>query len=142
MPISDLVKKIIAHKYLVAIIIIILLLLTYFYFKKRETLKSGKKKRNRPKFKKRNKTREKLKKDADSSESDTEIDMTPKELYKKVHSNMKNGMSADEFSEAADGINNKVLYIELRQLYNSAKDDDREVTSADYVKLFDKLDIN
>ncbi len=68
--------------------------------------------------------------------------MTPKELYKQVHEDMMNGMSASDFAEAANNYNNKALYIELRQLYNSAKDNDQEVTVSDYTKLFTKLDLN
>lgn len=138
MPISDFVKKIISYKYLLAVIIIALILLAYYY-KKRETLKPTKKKRNRPV--KKSKTRERLRKNKEDSSSEDEVDMTPKELYKQIHIDMLNGMSSDEFSKASD-INNKALYIELRQLYNSAKDENREVTSSDYSKIFTKLDIN
>lgn len=141
-------------KYLMAAAVVVLVLLVYFlYRRKRNESATGKKpKRVAKKTKKKTRKSSKTRPTKDQEDQDDEPDNEPdeddesqdsaQELYNLVHDRMASGMQSDEFLEVAgDGVDN-LTYIEIKQLYNDARnksqDPSQSVSIKDYANVLNK----
>ena len=138
----------------IIVILVILIFAVYMYRRssgKKETAKGGRGKSNTKKGKrgKPNKAAAKEEKEEDESPKSADKDLVSdaRELYGLVHADLAQGMQLDEFEDLAGdlaGENPEEVYIELKQLYTKAIDDNKDpsktVTMNDYAKILDETD--
>lgn len=151
--IPDLVKS----KYAIVIVLIVLLVVgyaVYRYRKSRENVVSKpREKRSQSKAKPKSKGTERMKNNAVATDDDdaddnvvVDVDQSTtnnaQELFNLVHDRMVNDMKSEEFSQTAGNLADSLTYVELKQLYNDAKnknqDASRSVTIEHYVNVLDK----
>lgn len=141
--------KIPETKYLIAGAIVVLLVLLYFYwkYKKAEKVTDKKTKRKtRTKNKKASKPAKRPSSDSedepDQDEPDDEDQDSAQALYNLVHDRMSSGMQSDEFIEVVGDDYDNLTYIEIKQLYNDAKnkgqDPSTSVSIDDYAVVLSK----
>jgi hypothetical protein len=136
-------------RYLLAIVIVIVLILAFLAYrgKLKETVKARPKKRTRSKQRtpKAGRTRRtpasnETGDDADADDENVDDD-TAQELYNLVHDRMVGGMQSDEFLDIVGDMADNFTYVEIKQLYNNAKNrgtDPQDVSVDAYAKLLDK----
>jgi uncharacterized protein YaiL (DUF2058 family) len=80
--------------------------------------------------------------DNESQDDATESDNAAQELYNLVHDRMVAGMKSEEFLAIAGDLADNFTYVEIKQLYNHAKnrgvDPSDTITVDQYAKLLDR----
>ena len=153
--------KLLDNKYMIAAVVVIMLVFVYFMWKRRsgKIITSGKGKRSKTgksgksdksgKSGKASRTEKKSRPETQSDPTDTNEETedadgqdTAQELYNLVHDRMSSGMQSDEFLEVAGDLGDNLTYIEIKQLYNDAKnkgqDPSKSVNIDDYSAVLDK----
>jgi uncharacterized membrane protein YhiD involved in acid resistance len=138
-------------KYLLAVMTIVLIIVLYIMYKRKKLEKTvdGKKNKHEKRSKKTKpkqirKTKKANIQDAlEEDESESSDDQsTAQELYNLIHDRMASGMQSDEFLEVAGDMGDNLTYIEIKQLYNDAKnlgkDPSQSVTIDDYASVLSK----
>lgn len=139
----------------IIVILVILIFAVYMYRRnsgKKETAKGGREK-SAPKKGKRGKpskgsTQEENYEEKESPKSaDKDLVSDARELYGLVHADLAQGMQLDEFEDLAGdlaGENPEEVYIQLKQLYTKAIDDNKDpsktVTMNNYVTVLEGSD--
>jgi hypothetical protein len=152
-------------KYLIAAAVVVFVVLLYFYWKYKKSEKVSDKKTSRAKNKKARKPTRRQSRSAgktrnteeqndlddqndqnDQNDPADEDQDAAQELYNLVHDRMASGMQSDEFSEAVGDDYDNLTYIEIKQLYNDAKnkgqDPAQSITIDDYAAVLSKRDSN
>lgn len=138
-------------KYLIAAAVVVMLIFMYFMYKRKSAEKTTDKKGKRTKKKEKPKSKSRSRKLARPKDDDDEPDDqepeeadqdAAQELYNLVHDRMASGMQSDEFIETVGDDYDNLTYIEIKQLYNDAKnhgqDGSRSVTIDDYASVLGK----
>jgi len=144
------------NKYLIAAAIVIFLVILYFYWRYKKAEKISNNKTSRIKNKKAKKparrqlSNAKKQKEINDEDQESESDEDPTDedqdtaqrLYNLVHDRMSSGMQSDEFIETVGNDYDNLTYIEIKQLYNDAKnkgqDPSQVVSIDDYVAVLGK----
>lgn len=145
------------RKYLIGIAAVLIVLVVFLYWlrNRQEKATSGSKSGSRSKSKSKSKsgkpgrrksrdTEDETEPDVeqDSAETDDTVEDIAQELYNRVHDRMVNDMKSDEFLDVAGELADNLTYIELKQLYNDAKnkklDSNQTVSIQDYAQVLDK----
>lgn len=139
----------------IIVILIILIFAVYMYRRsgsKKEAVKGGRKKGPLKKGKRGRPARESASEDKDDDKevvksADKDLVSDARELYGLVHADLAQGLQLDEFEDLAGdlaGENPEEVYIQLKQLYNEAidnnKDPSKTVTVNDYAKVLEETD--
>jgi len=143
------------------IIVLIILILAIFIYKRRSGKKSkGKEKarggrgnkrggRSRGRGGRGRSSENNSNRDDEDDDEEEEPDLVEdaRELFGLVHDDLAQGMQLDEFEDLAGdlaGENPEEVYIELKQLYNSAMDDNKDpsksVSLDDYIEVLENSD--
>jgi FtsZ-interacting cell division protein ZipA len=143
--------KLLETKYMVGVVIVICLLVLYIWWKTKKTERAtagvAKKKATRSKMKPRKSKSARARpteavRSNETEEPDDEDQDSAQELYNLVHDRMSSGMQSDEFIEAVGDDYDNLTYIEIKQLYNDAKnrgqDPSEVVTIDEYASVLNK----
>lgn len=137
------------------IVILVIIIVAVFMYRRRSGKKEpakGSRGKSVPKKGKRgkpNKASAKEETDEDESPKSADKDLVSdaRELYGLVHADLAQGMQLDEFEDLAGdlaGENPEEVYIELKQLYTKAidenKDPSKTVTMNDYAKILEETE--
>lgn len=131
------------YKILFGILIVIVLVLIYTLWKKKRErvanreIKRGKKskkpkKRSKPQMTQDSETFESEEEEDDQEldSSDDSSDDTATELYGLVHDRMAANMKSDEFIDVVGDKADHLTFIELKQLYNNARNNRQDPSTA------------